>query len=174
MTDFSPRALRLVNAFCQDEARKSGSEFIQPEHILLALIKKSDGLGVELLKTLKLSLPSFQLALEQDILSKASGLADTDILSEIPRGRRVDAMLDLASIESQALENKYVGTEHIVLACVRESDSVAALFFEKSGVSLSDARAAVRSVQKNNMSSYLVKRAEALANVELQNIFVFF
>ena len=171
MTDFSPRALRLVNAFCQDEARKSGSEFIQPEHILLALIKKSDGLGVELLKILKLSLPSFQLALEQDILSKASGLADTDILSEIPRGRRVDAMLDLASIESQALENKYVGTEHIVLACVRESDSVAAVFFEKSGVSLSDARAAVRSVQKNNMSSYLVKRAEALANVELQNIF---
>ena len=57
MTDFSPRALRLVNAFCQDEARKSGSELIQPEHILLALIKKSDGLGVELLKTLKLSLP---------------------------------------------------------------------------------------------------------------------
>ena len=171
MTDFSPRALRLVNAFCQDEARKSGSELIQPEHILLALIKKSDGLGVELLKTLKLSLPSFQFALEQDILSKASGLTDRDLLSEIPRGRRVDAMLDLASIESQALENKYVGTEHIVLACVRESESVAALFFEKSGVSLSDARAAVRSVQKNNMSSYLVKRAEALANVELQNIF---
>ncbi|MBR5866728.1 MAG: Clp protease N-terminal domain-containing protein, partial [Spirochaetaceae bacterium] len=50
--NLSPRAQKLVTFLAQDEGKKSGSEQILPEHILLALLKSADGLGYILLQKL--------------------------------------------------------------------------------------------------------------------------
>ena len=50
MKKFSTRASRLVYALSQDEARKSESSQVLPEHLILAMIKNGEGLGYETLK----------------------------------------------------------------------------------------------------------------------------
>ena len=124
MKNFSQRASRLIYALCQDEARRTGCSRINPEHVLLAMVKSEDGLGFELLKLLRINILTFRLSLEQNITSSADGITvDSD---EIPQSRRMNMFIDLAGIESQSLGNEYIGTEHFVLSAVREVDSVTA------------------------------------------------
>src|SRR5574344_1729183 len=155
MTIFSPRAVNIIETFSKDEARRICSSVIQPEHIVLSILKKQNGLGFELLKQLKIDIAMLQEELERNLISNEENKKDSDYLAVIPMGRRTKSLIDIATIEAQTLENKYVGTEHLILACVRETDSITAKFFEKEGISLSSARLLVRTIQKNFKSSYI-------------------
>ena len=169
MKKLSTRASRLVYAICQDEARKNGSKEVLPEHIMLALIKSGDGLGFETLKFLRLNVLTYQLALE-DSLNASSDHVEIDS-DEIPAGRRVKTLLDIAEIESTSLMNPYIGTEHILLAAIRESNSLTSGYFESAAIPLSKVREAVRNVQSTKESSYTARVAKDLASKAIENIF---
>ena len=169
MKKLSTRASRLVYAICQDEARKNGSKEVLPEHIMLALIKSGDGLGFETLKFLRLNVLTYQLALE-DFLNSSSDHVVMDA-DEIPQNRRVQTLLDIAEIESTSLMNPYVGTEHILLAAIREANSLTSSYFESAAIPISKVREAVRNVQQSNDSSYYDKVSKDLAAQAIQNIF---
>ena len=117
--NFSPRAQKLVTVLAQEEGKKSGSDQLQPEHILLALLNCSDGLGYILLQKLRINILNFRLALEQSLLtsSRETGFSD------LPISRRTRSLIDAAAIESRSLRRDYIGTEHLVLAAIREQSS---------------------------------------------------
>ncbi len=166
MKNLSPRALRLVYGSAQDEGRKSGSAQLLPEHVLIALLKTADGVGYELFRTLHTDALSFQLFLEQRIgLSPAPAPA-----GELPQSRRLISMLDIAGIEAQALGNDYIGTEHLVLAAVREEGSAAALYFEQAGLSIADFRKAVPETQAKCPSSVTEPEGRSIAKSIFQNL----
>ena len=169
MKNFSQRASRLIYALCQDEARRTGCSRINPEHVLLAMVKSEDGLGFELLKLLRINILTFRLSLEQNITSSADGITvDSD---EIPQSRRMNMFIDLAGIESQSLGNEYIGTEHFVLSAVREVDSVTARYFEKAGIDLAEVRTAVKKVQSKRKSSIENHTEQRILNHVFQDLF---
>lgn len=154
MNKFSSRASKVIYALCQDEARKNGNTEVLPEHLLLSILKSKDGLGYLALKSINLSLPEFQNALENFVMDSGTKLyKKEDDFVEIPQSRRLKTVLDLADIESSALSNNYIGTEHIVIACIREANSLSASYFSVMDVSLSEVREAVKKVQKEYNSS---------------------
>lgn len=161
MSYFSSRVQNLLKD-SQTVARQFHSPVIQPEHILYALIKNADGLGYELLRTLEVSVPELKNELEKQFSAQKNGTEDVADSAELPCSRRMKKILDLATIESQTLENNYIGTEHLVIACVRETGSVSALFFMDAGITLSDVRRAVRTVQRLNVSSFLKEHVDEL------------
>ena len=169
MKKLSTRASRLVYALCQDEARKCGSAEILPEHILLAMIKNGEGLAFETLKNLRLNILTFQLALE-NFLNSNSQHVQLDV-DEIPSGWRTKNLIDVAELESQALMNPYVGTEHLLLSAVREPGSLTAGYFDAARLPLSAVRDKVREVQKTGESSYMEKVSRDLAASTIQSIF---
>lgn len=169
MRKLSTRGARLVYALCQDEARKSLSKEVTPEHILLSLVKTADGLGYLTLKFLKLNILTYQMALEQNITAAASGIASDAI--EIPSSRRVKTLLDLADIEAQSLNNQYIGTEHLLLAAIRESGSLTSKYFENAKIPLSSVRDAVRTVQKDYTTSFSEKLSKDIAANTITDLF---
>lgn len=169
MKKLSTRASRLVYALSQDEARKTFCSEVLPEHILLAMIKNGEGLGFETLKRLRLNVLTFQIALE-DSLNKNSDHISLEA-DEIPASRRVKAMLDIAEIESSALMNPYIGTEHLVLAAIRESNSMTAGYFESASISLAAVRETVKNVQSTTDSSFLEKVSRDMAATAIEDIF---
>ncbi|WP_455157539.1 Clp protease N-terminal domain-containing protein, partial [Treponema socranskii] len=156
---FSPRAQRLVAALAQDEGRKSGADQLLPEHVLLALLKSADGLGYALLRSLHINFLSFQRALERQFKSYAVSVA----LADLPPSRRLKAMLDIAGMESRALGNDYVGTEHIVLSAIREEGSATARFFENADMTIEDARRIVPEIQAHSPSSVNEKASRSFS-----------
>jgi len=149
MKILSPRAQKILVAMAQEEARKTGSTELLPEHALLALLKNADGLGYLLLQNLHINVLTFQLALEQFITPRQN----TNEFSEVPPSRRLRTLLEVAAVESRSLRNEYIGTEHIMIAAMREENSVAFKFFQDAGIGLDIVRTETIEVQRANMSS---------------------
>lgn len=145
----SPRAQKLLTVYAQEEGRKTGAEQLLPEHVLLGLIKSADCLGFAVLQYLKINTLTFQLALEQSVPINRSSAG----FSDISPSRRLKTLLDISAVESRSLRRDYIGTEHFLLAAIREEQSITWHFFKKIGIAIEDVRQAVESVAVQMPSS---------------------
>ncbi len=170
MNKFSNRASRLIYALSQDEAAKYGCREVLPEHLMLAILKSEDGLGYLSLKSLQFNLAELKSFLESYV-KNFSEHSDKDDFAEIPQSRRMQTVLDLAYIESCALSNPYVGTEHILLGAVRESNSPCAGFFADAKITLGDLRETVKKIQKEFTSSADAKIFKDIATATISDLF---
>src|SRR5574344_2103494 len=166
MKGLSPRAQRLMVALAQDEGRKLGSDQLLPEHVLLALLKSGDGLGYLALQMMHINVLTLQLALEQSVPARTP---ITDF-SDLPPSRRLRTMLDVAAVESRALHADYIGTEHLLLAAIREEQSLTWRYFDKADISIDQARTAVADIEKKVPSSAKTEGMKAAADAGFQNL----
>ena len=149
MKGLSPKAQRLLTEYAQNEGRNSGLTELLPEHVILAMLKSADSMGFNALKVLNINVLSFQLLLEQS-LSAFPRLANPPAFSALPPSRRLRTLLDVAVIESRSLRSEYVGTEHLLLAAIREENSACYRFFERSSIQLETVRNIIRDLQNEN------------------------
>ena len=145
----SPRAQRLIVALGPDEAYKLGSLALEPEHVVLALLKSGDGLGYVALRSLRLNVLTMQLAIEQNLPSKIPELEVYDL----PHSDRLRTMLEIAQAEASRLKLSYIGTEHLLLAAVNEPSSLMQSYFKKAGISYDQLRKTIEEVEKKVPSS---------------------
>ena len=150
MISFSQRAQRLIVALAQDEGRKSGSPQLLPEHLMLALLKSADGLGYAILRVLKVNVLTYQLELEKSI---SGGNVQAGDFSELPPSRRLLTLFESAEYEARSMRNNYIGTEHLLLAAIRENASVTNRFFERAGIEFEAAREAAFEVRERMQTS---------------------
>ena len=160
MKNLSPRAKRVLLVLAQDEARKLGSTQLLPEHVLLALLKMREGIGILAIDKLGLSYAKLQTVLEDFFKDESHN----PTLDNIPKSRRYQFMLDIADIESSALHNDYIGTEHILLAAIRDEGGLVANFFANSGYNIMDVRFTVMELQTEGKSSIRQQEAESLVD----------
>ncbi len=149
MRKLSPRAKRILLVQAQDEARLIGSPQLLPEHVLLSLLKTKDGIGYQVFG--KLGLDSEKL--KQNLEDFFKDEARSPTLDTIPKSRRYQFFMDIADIESSALHNDYIGTEHLLLASIRDEGGIVSSFFTSSGFNIMDARFTVMELQSENQSS---------------------
>ena len=131
---FTDRARRVV-VLAQEEARMLGHNYIGTEHILLGLIHEGEGVAARALTALGLSLAATRQAVE-DIIGSGSQ-APTAHIPFTPRSKKV---LELSLREALSLGSDYIGTEHILLAILREGGGVGAQILAGADVSHSRAR----------------------------------
>jgi len=117
---FTERARRAV-VLAQEEARKLDHGYIGTEHLLLGLIREDEGVAAKALEALGISLK----AVREQVVARV-GRGQRPPTGHIPFTERAKRVLELSLRESGQLGHRYIGTEHILLAIVREGDGVAA------------------------------------------------
>src|SRR6266536_2260917 len=117
---FTDRA-RAAVVSAQEEARKLQHTYIGTEHILLGLFNAPESVAARALRRLGLT----QEMVREDVES-IIGLGKEQKSGHIPFTPRAKKVLELALREALQLSHNYIGTEHIVLALVREGEGVAA------------------------------------------------
>ncbi len=152
----SPRAQKLLSVSSQNIAKKRGSNQLLPEHLLLAMISDADSLGFEIMLYLNINLLMLQLALEQAV-PQGNVLGSNQ---EVPPSRRLRTILDIAAVESRISRKNYIGTEHLLLATLREENSVAFRFFSAIPISIDAVRQAAEAVSIRFRSSANVNNRE--------------
>lgn len=153
MKGLSAKAQKILTIYSQEECRKSNGSEVLPEHTMLAILKNADSSGYEVLKILNINVLSFQLVLEQSLSPRqefSSSVAVSNF-AEVPPSRRLRTLVDVAVVESRSLRSEYVGTEHILIAAVREENSVCAKFFQRCDISLDVLRSCVKQIQEKNI-----------------------
>ncbi|WP_407427375.1 ATP-dependent Clp protease ATP-binding subunit [Treponema sp.] len=149
MKGLSPKAQRLLTDSAQKEGRNSALAELLPEHVMLALIKDADNMAFNALKVLNINILSLQLLIEQT-LSQFPRVPNPPAFSALPPSRRLRTLLDVAVIESRSLRSEYVGTEHLLLASIREENSAAFRFFQRASIPLDTVRNVIRDLQNEN------------------------
>jgi ATP-dependent Clp protease ATP-binding subunit ClpC len=117
---FTERARQVV-VLAQDEARALGHNYIGTEHLLLALLREEEGLAARLLESLGVTVHEIRAE-----VARIVGQGDEVTTGQIPFTPRATKVLELALREALSLGHNYIGTEHILLAVVRENEGVAA------------------------------------------------
>ena len=131
---FTDQARRVVK-LAHDEAERLDHNYIGTEHILLGLIRERDGVAARALEPLGISLDAVRQQIEEMI-----GRGQQAPSGHIPFTPRAKKVLELSLREALQLGANYIGTEHILLALVREGDGVAAQALMVLGADLNRVR----------------------------------
>ena len=144
---FTQRAQKVLQ-LAQEEAIRMKHESIGTEHILLGLIREGGGIAAKALEAIDVSFETIEEGVEKLV---GSGTKDVGpIVHYTPRAKKV---IELSVDESRKLGHSYIGTEHILLALIREGEGVAARVLNNAGVSLNKARQQVLQLLGNNDAS---------------------
>ena len=118
MYEFTGRAQKVLE-LAKEFSLEHDYSFIGTEHILYGLVAENEGLAGKILTSQGLT----KEYIENEII-KIDGLMNTtsEEVDFTPRAKRI---IENSVKESMRMNQNYVGTEHILLALMREVDSVA-------------------------------------------------
>jgi dihydroneopterin aldolase len=103
------------------EAQRMSHNYVGTEHLLLGLVREKDGIAGQVLSSLGVKLDAVREQVEGIVGYGEEGTGGQWTFT--PRSKKV---LELALRESMQLDHDYIGTEHLLLGLVRESEGVAA------------------------------------------------
>ncbi len=131
-TDSARKVIQLAH----EEARRSGFDSIETEHILLAFIKEDHKFRMLVLERLGITPESIQA----EVLKISRPTPDRAITGYIPSLSDSKKVLTFAAEESKRLGHDYVGTWHLLLGLLHDDAGIAARVLTNLGVDLGRTR----------------------------------
>jgi ATP-dependent Clp protease ATP-binding subunit ClpC len=127
---FSPRVKEVIQ-FSREEAIRLGHEFIGPEHLLLGIIREGEGTALNTLKNLEIDVLRLKKSIEDVI--KGTGVNITN-LGNIPLTKQAEKALKITYLEAKIFKTDTIGTEHLLLAILRDEDNIASQVLSQYGI----------------------------------------
>ncbi|MBN2415886.1 ATP-dependent Clp protease ATP-binding subunit [bacterium] len=127
--NFSQR-VQVVIQLSREEAIRLGHDYIGTEHLLLGIIRESGGIAVELLKNLDIDIDDLKKSIEDAVRSTGG----TITMGNIPFTKRGERVLRVAASQAEKFKSNVIGTEHLLLALIKDSEGVAAQVLFTYGV----------------------------------------
>ncbi|MCB1142956.1 MAG: ATP-dependent Clp protease ATP-binding subunit [Leptospiraceae bacterium] len=119
MVEFTKRAKRVINEMAQEEAKRLGHDYVGPEHIFLGLLKEEDSVAVKILINLNINLND----LRKDVEKKSR---EESLIMDLPSSQdKYQKIVEASREEAKRMKHNYVGTEHILLALLRDNNNIA-------------------------------------------------
>ena len=151
---FTERARRVLS-LAQEEAQRFNHNYIGTEHILLGLVRETDGVAARVLSNLGVELQKVRAAVEF-IIGRGERTAPGEI-GLTPRAKKV---IELAVDEARRLNHHHIGTEHLLIGLMREGEGVAAGVLESLGINLDKVRGETSSILSRSSQSSQRSRRE--------------
>lgn len=128
--NFSARA-KDVLSYSREEALRLGNDYLGVEHILLGILREGEGLAIKLLLEFQVDLQRIRLELEKTLKENR---VKSITANNIPLVRQAEKVLKITYLEAKLFKSAKVGTEHILLAILREENNLATRTLNKYGV----------------------------------------
>ena len=139
MNNFTPRAQQIIS-LARREAIRFNHHYIGAEHILMGLLKLGQGFAISILERTGVNIAATIDHLERSLLPGNTPPAKE---GSLPYTQRVKRILEIAGDEAQSLHHNYVGSEHILLAILKDGDGMAHHVLTKAGASYDAARSII-------------------------------
>ena len=132
---FTNRAKQVIK-LAKKESQRLNHNYLGTEHILLGLLKLGQGIAVNVLRNMNLSYDTIRSEIEKIVGfgPELQSYADPALTAKVKK------VFEFANEEASNLNHNYVGTEHLLLAILRQTDGVAAQVLENMGVDLKEIR----------------------------------
>ena len=127
---FTSRAIKAIE-FAQYAARELEQDYIGTEHILLGLLHEEGSVAFAALQAAGLTFDAVMQRVEAMVAGDAEYPSDNPYYT--PRAKRV---MEGAVEEAQTLGHNYIGTEHILLSLLEETEGAATELLIGMGVNI--------------------------------------
>ena len=131
---------RNVMALANREAQRFGHEYIGTEHILWGLAKEATGIAAAVLEHFNVDLKPLRAEVET-LLDKRPHL---DTVEKLPSSSHAKEVVTFAIEEARSLGHNYIGTEHLLLGMMRDSEMLSAQVLANLGLEINAVRDEVR------------------------------
>src|SRR3989338_2583083 len=132
---FTNRAKQVIK-LAKKEAQRLNHNYLGTEHVLLGLLKLGQGIAVNVLKNMNLDYDSIRTEVERIV-----GFGpEIQVYGDPALTGKVKKVFEFANEEAANLSHNYVGTEHLLLALLRQTDGVATQVLENLNVNLKEIR----------------------------------
>ncbi|MCL2682645.1 MAG: ATP-dependent Clp protease ATP-binding subunit [Bacteroidales bacterium] len=139
-------SLKLRNAliFSSEEAHRLHSENVDVEHIVLGILREGTGTAVHVLSSLGANLAEIKERLEDKVANRSANSSQP--LQNLPLTKKAEQILKLMCLEAKALKSEMVGTEHFVLAVLRDDAHVFSIITKDFGLDYTNFKGALQNV----------------------------
>lgn len=127
---FSPRVKDVIS-YSREEALRLRHDYIGTEHLLLGLIREGDGVAIKVLKSIGLDMGVVRESVEEAV--KGSSMSRAPINS-VPLTKQAEKVLKVTYLEAKIFKSDIIGTEHLLLAILRDEDNIASQILKKHQV----------------------------------------
>ncbi|HOM42409.1 MAG TPA: ATP-dependent Clp protease ATP-binding subunit, partial [Bacillota bacterium] len=152
---FTERAQKVM-VYSQEEAVRQNYNYIGTEHILLGILREGEGIAAQVLKNKGIDLITVRQQVEALV-----GKGQQEVGQVIGYTPRTKTILELSVEEARSLGQNYIGTEHLLLALIREGEGVAAQILAAMGLNFDNIRQEIIGLLDNEGAKG--KRGEASA-----------
>lgn len=125
---FDPRVKDVIT-FSREEALRLGHEYIGTEHLVLGLIREGEGTAMRILVNLGIIPPDLRKELEN--VSKGGATFRKNNLGNLPLVKQAEKALKVTYLEAKVFRSATIGTEHLLLAILKDEDNVATRTLKK-------------------------------------------
>lgn len=132
---FTNRAKQVIK-LAKKEAQRLNHNYLGTEHALLGLLKLGQGVAVNVLRNLNIDFETVRSEVE-----KLVGYGpEIQVYGDPALTGKIKKVFEYANEEAANLNHNYVGTEHLLLGLLRQTDGVAAQVLENLNVNLKEVR----------------------------------
>ena len=148
---FTNKAKKVIE-IANDISIELGHNYIGTEHILYGLVKEGEGIAAKVLNNKGITDEKVRVKIEE-LLGVGREIKET--LGFTPRTKRV---LENAFLESKRIGYNYIGTEHLLLAILKEEDCVATRIILELNVEISKVYNEIAKVINEEESDQEIKK----------------
>jgi ATP-dependent Clp protease ATP-binding subunit ClpC len=125
-SDRVKRVMRLV----REEAARLGNNHISSEHLLLGIIREGKGSAVNVMLNLGLNLDKIKQSIDDYVAYSGGSMT----MGDVPFTPRAKQILEIAATEAKEMKSQYVRTCHLLVALVKDKETIAAQILVGFGV----------------------------------------
>ena len=132
ITQFSESVSEVIG-FSKEEANRLQSPYIEPEHLLLGLLRYNSGVAIQILIKMNVDLQALKVQLEKHLILNSDPFQqpDTDLQLSASSSR----IIKLSILEACLSQERIANTEHILLAILKDNTNMAAQILNMNHVS---------------------------------------
>jgi ATP-dependent Clp protease ATP-binding subunit ClpC len=124
---FSPRVKDVIS-YSREEALRLGHDYMGVEHLLLGIISEGEGMAIKILKNLKVDISELRKTIESSIkVSSGKSLN----LNQIPLVKQAEKALKVTYLEARLFKTTLIGTEHLLLAILKDEENIVTKTLER-------------------------------------------
>ena len=139
---FSKR-VKDVLTFSREEALRLGNDYIGLEHLFLGMLREGEGMAIHIISAFGLDLSELKKTIEVSISKNTSPPRSFE---SIPLIKQAERALKLTYLEAKLFNSEMIGTEHLLLAILKDEDNIVTKTLGKQGIDYDAVKDELRSI----------------------------
>jgi ATP-dependent Clp protease ATP-binding subunit ClpC len=146
---FSQR-VKDVLTYSREESLRLGNDYIGVEHLLLGIIREGEGMAIQIMNLLNVDVPELRRVIEKavSVSTKRDKMAEN-----LPLVKQAERALKLTYLEAKMFNSELIGTEHVLLAILKDEDNLVSRALRQYGVDYNAIKEELKSIMNNDDAS---------------------